>query len=112
MTAYGLSQSTGVERILVIDQSADKLLLHLQDQPGQPRERILVDPAEVVAALSDGGAGARTMEGTAPEKALRKLLDLEVRGNEVLLCVRPASGAGWDIAVGLDDFQDAVEAAA
>ena len=40
------------------------------------------------------------------------LLDVEVRRNEVLLEIRPQSGDGRDIAVGLDDFQDAVEAAA
>jgi hypothetical protein len=111
MTVYGLSQSNGVERVLEIDKSGERLLLHIHDDPEQPREKILVAPAEVVSALTDGESGARTIEGASPQQAKRKLLDIEVRGNEVLLWVRPETGAGWDIAVGLDDFQDAVEAA-
>lgn len=109
---YGLSQSNGVERILEVEKADSQLLLHVHDQPEQAQERILVPTPEVVAALSDGATGARTIEGTSPRLGTRKLLDIEVRGNEVLLWVRPESGGGWDIAVGLDDFQDAVEAAA
>ncbi len=36
-------------------------------------------------------------------------LDIEVRRNEILLKVHAGSDAGVDIAVGLDDFQDALE---
>jgi hypothetical protein len=39
------------------------------------------------------------------------LLDLEVRRNEVLLTARRAAGAEADVAVGLDDLQDALEQA-
>jgi hypothetical protein len=36
-------------------------------------------------------------------------LDVEVRRNEVLLRARPTSGHEADVAVGFDDFQDALE---
>jgi hypothetical protein len=39
------------------------------------------------------------------------LLGVEVRRNEVWLSARPATGAATDVAVGLDDFQDALEGA-
>jgi hypothetical protein len=39
------------------------------------------------------------------------LLAVEVRRNEVLLNASGASGEGADVAVGLDDFQDALEGA-
>jgi hypothetical protein len=39
------------------------------------------------------------------------LLDVEVRRNEVLLRARAEVGEGTDVAVGLDDFQDALEGA-
>ena len=38
-------------------------------------------------------------------------LDFEIRRNEVWLQVHAASEQGWDLAVGLDDFQDALEGA-
>jgi hypothetical protein len=37
------------------------------------------------------------------------LLGVEVRRNEVLLKASRVSGEGSDVAVGLDDFQDAME---
>lgn len=112
MTVYGLSQSSGVERVLEVEQADSQLLLHIHDLPEQPRERIIVPSAEVVAALTSAAPGAKTIAGQAPVVGTKELLDIEVRGNEVLLWVRPESGDGWDIAVGLDDFQDAVEAVA
>ena len=112
MTVYGLSQTNGVERILEVEKADTQLLLRVQDEADLPQERILVAPAAIVAALTDLAAGAKTVEGSSPRLGTRNLLDIEVRGNEVLLWVRPEAGGGWDIAIGLDDFQDAVEAAA
>ena len=49
-------------------------------------------------------------KGRSPPHGAAKLLDVEVRRNEVLLRVHAAgSEDGWDVAVGLDDFQDALE---
>jgi hypothetical protein len=45
----------------------------------------------------------------AADREANKLLDITVRGNEVLLWIRTETGGGWDIAVGFDDFQDALE---
>ena len=39
------------------------------------------------------------------------LLQVEIRRNEVWLKARPPSGEGAAVAVGLDDFQDAIEGA-
>jgi hypothetical protein len=110
MTVYGLSQSSGVERVLEVEKADFCLLLRLHDQP-EDQPKILVPAAEVVAVLTDAAPGARTIEGTSPVYGKRELLDIEVRRNEVLLWVRPESGDGWDIAIGFDDFQDAIEAA-
>jgi hypothetical protein len=110
MLIYGLSQSTGHERVLEVEKADTSLLLYAHDQPESPAERILVSAAEVVAALSDATAGVKTISGVTPVYGRRQLLDLEVRRNEVLLWVRPEAGGGWDVAVGFDDFQDAVEA--
>ena len=42
---------------------------------------------------------------------MKMLLRLEVRRNEVLIRADGGGGAGTDVAVGLDDFQDALEGA-
>ena len=49
--------------------------------------------------------------GIAPPHGVKMLLHVEVRRNEVLLQAGAGSGPGADVAVGLDDFQDALEGA-
>jgi hypothetical protein len=111
MSIYGLSQSTGVERLVEVTGTGEGLQLRARERIGNvEREPIVVPTDELLSAITAREAGGRSIEALAGAAGARKVLDIEVRGNEVLLCVRPAEG-GWDVAVGLDDFQDALEGA-
>ncbi len=110
MTIYGVSQSSGVERRLKVERGGQGLVLTIIDHPGgKERERILVPEDALLAAVTDPPAGGATVEGISPPHGANLLLELEVRRNEVLLRARGAAGEGADVAVGLDDFQDALE---
>jgi hypothetical protein len=110
MTIYGISQSSGVERRLKVERGAEGIVLTITDHVGDvERERLLLQPDSLMAAVMDRPPGGVTLEGTSPPHGGTKFLDVEVRRNEVLLQVRANSESGWDIAVGLDDFQDALE---
>jgi hypothetical protein len=110
MRIYGVSQSSGVERRLVIEQGSEGVVLTIRDHVGNvERERIMVQPDSLLATITDRAPGGCTIEGIAPPHGVKKLLDVEVRRNEVLIRARDESGEGWDVAVGLDDLQDALE---
>jgi hypothetical protein len=112
MTIYGVSQSSGEERRLKVERGGEGVVLTLFDHPGgAARERILVPPDALLAAVTERAPGGATVEGRSPPHGARKLLDVEIRRNEVLLRVRDETGGGCDVAVGLDDFQDALEGA-
>jgi hypothetical protein len=112
MAIDGISQSSGVERLLDVRGAATGVLLVIRDRLGDvERTRVVLPAADLLAALTDGTAGRRTLNGTAEGFREPKWLDIEVRGNEVLLRARSRAEEGWDVAVGLDDFQDALEAA-
>jgi hypothetical protein len=51
------------------------------------------------------------LEGTSPPHGATRFLDMEVRRNEVLLRLHAGPEAGWEVPVGLDDFQGALEGA-
>lgn len=111
MTIYGISQSTGVERRLKVERGGQGIVLTFTDHVGdKERARIMVQPDNLLSTVVEPPAGGSTVEGIAPPHGEKMLLDVEVRRNEVLLRVRPSSGEGSDAAVGLDDFQDALEA--
>jgi len=65
----------------------------------------------LLAALIDRPTERSTIKAAEARGEARKFLDLEIRRNEVLLWVRTETGQNWDIAVGFDDFQDALEQA-
>jgi hypothetical protein len=110
MRIYGISQSSGVERRLHIEKDAEGVLLIISDHNGNvERARITVEPDSLMATFMDRAPGVVTLEGRVPSNGAKQLLDLEVRRNEVLLTVRGEAAAGSDVAVGLDDFQDALE---
>ena len=110
MRIYGISQSSGVERRLHIEKAADGVVLIISDHEGNvERARITVQPDSLMATFMDRASGSVTIEGSSPSNGAKKLLDVEVRRNEVLLRVRAEAAAGSDVAVGLDDFQDALE---
>ena len=110
MTIYGLSQSSGAERTLDVERTAAGVLLHSRDDNSYRDLDTIVVPSELLlAALIDRPAERSTIWGEVTEGEARKLLDLTVCGNEVQLWVRTETGGNWDIAVGFDDFQDALE---
>lgn len=110
MTVYGISQSSGVERRLQVEMGAHGLVLIIIDHVGgKERERILVQVDDILAAITEAPPGGSTIEGILPPNGPKMQLSVEVRRNEVLLKVSAASREGSDVAVGLDDFQDAME---
>ena len=110
MTIFGVSQSSGVERRLKLERGDRGVVLTITDHvENQEQERILVQADNLLSAVMDRPPGGSTVEGISPSHGAKMLLDLEVRRNEVLLRARAGSGEGVDVAVGLDDFQDALE---
>jgi hypothetical protein len=110
MRIYGISQSSGVERRLHIEKGAEGVVLIISDHDGNvERARITVPPDSLMATFMERAPGGVTLEGRSPSNEPKKLLNVEVRRNEVLLRVQAESAAGSDVAVGLDDFQDALE---
>ena len=112
MTIYGVSQSTGVERRLKVERGGQGIVLTALDRTGgKELGRVMVQPDDLLATMTDPPPGGSSVAGIAPPHGARMLLDVEVRRNEVLLRARAESEDGWDVAVGLDDLQDALEAA-
>jgi hypothetical protein len=108
MKIHGISQSTGVERQLKIERGIQGVILTLTDTVGLfERGWINVPGDNLVKAIMDPAPGGSVLEGIRQPQRERMTLDVEVRRNEVLLRVHPGDDA--DIAVGLDDLQDALE---
>ena len=108
MKIHGVSQSSGVERQLLIERGIDGVVLTLTDTVGSfERGWIKVPGDHLVAAIMNPPGGGSTIEGILQPRGGRMTLDVDVRRNEVLLSVHPGDAA--DIAVGLDDLQDALE---
>ena len=76
---------------------------------GKEQARILVQTDVLLATITDPPPGGASVEGVSPSHGVKMLLDVEVRRNEVQLRAHDGSGPGTDVAVGLDDFQDALE---
>src|SRR5262245_24336689 len=111
MTLYGVSQSSGVERRLKVEMGAHGIVLILIDHVGgKEQERILVPANDLLDTVTNPSTGGYVIEGSSPPNGPKMLLGVEVRRNEVLLKASRGSGEGSDVAVGLDDFQDAMEA--
>jgi hypothetical protein len=109
MMIYGVSQSSGVERRLTVERGGQGVVLSITDDVGgQERERIMVPTDNLLATITDPLPGGSTVEGISPPQGSKMLLDILVRRNEVQLRARGESGDGSDVAVGLDDFQDAL----
>jgi len=114
MIIHGISQTTGEERTMEVGRHDANVLLHIRGgtDDGTDRGKVALSAADIVAALTDPPPGPVALTGTSPLYGTRKHLDMEVRRNEVLLTVRSGEDGGRDIAVGLDDLQDAIEAVA
>jgi hypothetical protein len=110
MAIYGVSQSSGVERRLKVERGATGIVLTVIDHVGgKEQTRIMVPSEELLATITDPPPGGATVEGISPPQGEKMRLDVEVRRNEVLLKAHSSSGEWTDVAVGLDDFQDAFE---
>jgi hypothetical protein len=103
MKIDGVSQTTGVERVLELSQDKRGLLLSIIDRVGgPPPARIVVKASALTAVLVDRPEGPQTLVGMSSTGVVQPMT-VEVRGNEVMLTVGRA-----DAAVGLDDLMDAV----
>jgi hypothetical protein len=110
MTIYGISQSSGVERRLNVEMGAHGLVLTFIDHAGgKERARILLPVDDLLPAITAPPAGGSNIEGITPPNGPKMLLNVQIGRNEVLLKVAAGAGEGTDVAVGLDDFQDALE---
>jgi len=112
VTIYGLSPTTGAERTLDVERADGGVLLHSRDPESlRDIDRIVVAADPLLAAVIDRPADRTAIRGVEAAGEASRRLEIAVRGNEVLLWVRTETGNDWDIAVGLDDFQDALEQA-
>ena len=110
MLIYGVSQTSGVERKVKFDRAGAGVLLTIVDLAGDvERERIIVVTDDIMANLMTPQPGGSAIEGEAPESGAKKQLEMEIRRNEVWLRSHAGAEEGCDVAVGLDDFQDALE---
>jgi hypothetical protein len=121
MKVFGVSPSCGEERSLHVEAGGDGIVLAITELvagqwKGEERERertrVLVPPDDLLPAITDPAPGGSTVGGTSPVHKWKMQLRVEVRRNEVWLSARPVVGlVDEDVAVGLDDFQDALEEA-
>ena len=113
MKIFGVSQTSGAERELEVEGGADGIVLTIRDHDGgKEQERISVRADDLLPAITDPSPGGSTVNGTSPAHGWKMQLGVVVRRNEVWLTARPVTGlVATDVAVGLDDFQDALEGA-
>ncbi|CAN5251465.1 hypothetical protein BH10PLA2_BH10PLA2_33180 [soil metagenome] len=112
MMIHGISQSNGVERQLHFVPVREGIILMVCDHKDETkRHRILLQPDDLMGTVMERVQGNTSIEGKSPSLGNKKLLDLEIKRNEVLLQIRTETATESDIAVGLDDFQDALEKA-
>ena len=110
MMIYGVSQTSGVERRLTVERGGEGVVLTITDHAeGVEQARVVVPADALLTALTDPPAGGSTVEGFVPPHGAKMRLGLDVRRNEVLVRADGGPGAGADVAVGLDDLQDALE---
>jgi hypothetical protein len=103
MTIDGVSQTTGIERLVEVAAEDSGLRVLIRDRKlGTELGRVTVPAEDLMNALTEQGKGARNIAGTSDGVAL----GVEVRRNEVWLAI-----GGPDAAVGLDDLMDAVAGA-
>lgn len=98
MTIDGVSQSTGIERLVEIGAAGAGLRLTIRDRTlGVELGHVIVPADALMGVLTEQPKGPQTIAGG------DAALEVEVRRNEVLLAI-----GGPDAAVGLDDLMDAV----
>lgn len=94
MVIDGVSQTTGIERVVEIGAAEAGIQLAIRDRKlGSELGRVVVPADELMSVLTEQPKGAQKLLA----------LEIEVRRNEVWLTL-----GGPDAAVGLDDLLDAV----
>ena len=102
MTIDGVSQSTGIERLVDVSPTDDGIRVIIRDRNlGTELGNVTVPADVLMGVLADQPKGLQTIAGNAG-----RTLEVEVRRNEVWLVA-----SGPDAAVGLDDLMDAVAGA-
>ena len=101
MTSDGVSQSTGVERLVGVAAADDGIRVVIRDRNlGTELGNVAVTADALMSVLADQPKGSQAVTGEG------RVLGVEVRRNEVWLVI-----GGPDAAVGLDDLMDAVAGA-
>jgi hypothetical protein len=91
-----------------IERGTEGVVLTLTDTVGlHERGWVNVPGDNLMTAIMDAKLGSARIEGIRQPRGEKMTLDIEVRRNEVWLSVHPGDAA--DIAVGLDDLQDALK---
>lgn len=109
MVIYGLSQTSGEERRLGVEKAGGDVSLVIYElAEDTERDRIMVPSEQLLDAIITKPEGGLVIDAADPELGVRKL-DVEVRRNEVQLKLQGGGQGDCDIAVGLDDLQDALE---
>jgi len=99
MTINGVSQTSGVQRLVDISPSGEGLRLGIRDRkPGSEWEYTAIAAEALLTVLTEQPKGVQSIPGSDG-----KSLDVEVRRNEIWLTF-----GGPDAAVGMDDLMDAV----
>jgi hypothetical protein len=101
MVIDGVSQSTGIERLVEIDAAEAGVRIVIRDRKlGAELGDVTVPADALMGVLTEQPKGSQTIAGDG------RALEVEVRRNEVWLVI-----GGPDAAVGLDDLMDAVAGA-
>lgn len=101
MIIDGVSQSTGIERLVEITATEAGVRIVIRDRKlGTELAQVTVPADELMSVLTEQPKGTQTIAGSG------RSLEVEVRRNEVWLVI-----GGPDAAVGLDDLMDAVAGA-
>jgi len=94
MVIDGVSQTTGIERVVEVGAADAGVLLAIRDRKlGSELGRVVVPAEALMGVLTEQPKGVQRVSA----------LEIEVRRNEVWLAL-----GGPDAAVGLDDLLDAV----
>lgn len=110
MKIFGISQSSGIERVLKLERGLDGIVLTIIDHVGdKERGRTKVNSDAFVGAIMEPVPGGSIVEGVPEPHGPPTQLVIEVRRNEVLLQIQGEGGVVADTAIGLDDLQDALE---
>jgi hypothetical protein len=100
MTIDGVSQSTGAERLVEIETEGSGVRVVIREGDTE-LARVLLPADPLMSVLTDRPDGLQAVVGEE-----KRVLEIEIRRNEVLLAVGTA-----DAAVGLDDLTDALASA-